>query len=115
MAYIIVLQPMVLSGRMFGFETGMDFGAVMTAACISTAISTMIMALYAGYPIAQAPGMGESFFFVFSVLPGIAAAGFANTWQVGLGVVFISGVLFLLLSVAGIREMIVDSGKNFAG
>ncbi len=87
----------------------MDFGAVMTATCISASISTMIMALYARYPIAQAPGMGENFFFVFSVLPGIAAAGFANTWQVGLGVVFISGVLFLLLSVAGIREMIVDS------
>jgi len=109
MAYIIVLQPMVLSGRMFGFETGMDFGAVMTATCISASISTMIMALYARYPIAQAPGMGENFFFVFSVLPGIAAAGFSDTWQVGLGVVFISGVLFLLLSIAGIREAIVDA------
>ncbi len=63
MAYIIVLQPMVLSGRMFGFETGMDFGAVMTATCISASLSTMIMALYARYPIAQAPGMGENFFF----------------------------------------------------
>ncbi|NOZ25894.1 MAG: NCS2 family permease [Nitrospirae bacterium] len=109
MAYIIVLQPMVLSGKMFGFDTGMDFGAVMTATCISAAVSTLIMALYARYPIAQAPGMGENFFFVFSVLPGIAAAGFSNAWQVGLGVVFVSGVLFLLLSVAGVREMIVNA------
>ena len=109
MAYIIVLQPMVLSGRMFGFETGMDFGAVMTATCLSASLATLIMALYARYPIAQAPGMGENFFFVLSVLPGIAAAGFSNAWQVGLGVVFISGVLFLLLSMAGVREMIVNA------
>src|SRR5580658_1944796 len=94
MAYIIVVQPAVLSGNMFGHPTGMDFGAVMTATCLAAALATAIMALYARYPIAQAPGMGENFFFVFSAMPAAAAAGFANAWQVALGAVFISGVLF---------------------
>ena len=54
MAYIIVVQPAVLSGKMFGMDTGLDFGAVTTATCISAAVATAIMALYARYPIAQA-------------------------------------------------------------
>ena len=69
MAYIIFLQPGILSGQMFGMSTGLDFGAVMTATCLSAALATAIMGLYARYPIGQAPGMGENFFFVFSVLP----------------------------------------------
>src|SRR5205809_6256740 len=109
MAYIIVVQPAVLSGKMFGRETGMYFGAVTTATCLSAALATAIMALYARYPIAQAPGMGENFFFVFSAVPAAAAAGFADAWQVALGSVFISGVLFLLLSLAGLRELIFNS------
>ena len=109
MAYIIVVQPAVLSGRMFGTNTGLDFGAVTTATCISAAIATAIMALYARYPIAQAPGMGENFFFVFSALPAATVAGFGNAWQVALGVVFVSGVLFLILSLIGLRELIFDS------
>jgi AGZA family xanthine/uracil permease-like MFS transporter len=67
------------------------------------------MAFYARYPIAQAPGMGENFFFVFSAIPAATAAGFANGWQVALGTVFISGVLFLILSVIGLREMIFNA------
>src|ERR1043166_1092168 len=109
MAYIIFVQPAVLSGKMFGTDTGMDFGAVTTATCLSAALATAVMALYARYPIAQAPGMGENFFFVFSAVPAAAAAGFSNAWQVALGSVFISGVLFLLLSLAGLREMIFNS------
>lgn len=109
MAYIIVVQPAVLSGRMFGRETGMDFGAVMTATCLSAALATALMALLARYPIAQAPGMGENFFFVFSAIPAAAAAGFANPWQVALGAVFISGVLFLVLSLLGVRELIFNA------
>jgi AGZA family xanthine/uracil permease-like MFS transporter len=109
MAYIVVVQPAVLSGKMFGQPTGMDFGAVMTATCLSAALATAIMALYARYPIAQAPGMGENFFFVFSAIPAAAAAGFTNAWQVALGTVFISGVLFLVLSLLGAREMIFNS------
>src|SRR5437870_5107216 len=109
MAYIIVVQPAVLSGKMFGKDTGMDFGAVTTATCLSAALATAIMALYARYPIAQAPGMGENFFFVFSAIPAAAAAGFSNPWAVALGTVFISGVLFLILSLVGLRELIFNS------
>src|SRR4051812_7661968 len=78
MAYIIVVQPAVMSGAMFGMKTGMDFGAVMTAPSLSAALATAIMALYARYPIAQAPGMGQNFFFVFSAAPAAVAAGFVN-------------------------------------
>jgi AGZA family xanthine/uracil permease-like MFS transporter len=109
MAYIIVVQPAVLSGAMFGKATGMDFGAVTTATCLSAALATAIMALYARYPHAQAPGMGENFFFVFSAIPAAAAAGFANAWEVSLGTVFISGGLFLILSLVGLREMIFNA------
>lgn len=109
MAYIIFVQPAVLSGSMFNITTGMDFGAVMFATCVSAALATVVMGLYGRYPIALAPGMGENFFFVFSVIPAAAAAGFANPWRVALGVVFISGVLFFLLYAAGVREKIFDS------
>lgn len=109
MAYIIFVQPAVLSGRMFGFETGLDFGAVTTATCLAAALATVLMAVLARYPIAQAPGMGENFFFVFAAIPAATSAGFANGWQVALGVVFWSGVLFLILSLVGLREMIFNA------
>src|SRR6516225_871848 len=109
MAYIIFVQPSVLSGKMFDTDTGMEFGAVTTATCLSAALATAIMAFYARYPIAQAPGMGENFFFVFSALPAATAAGFTNAWQVALGVVFVSGVLFLILSLVGLRELIFNA------
>jgi AGZA family xanthine/uracil permease-like MFS transporter len=114
MAYIIVVQPAVLSGRITGQPTGMNFGAVMTATCLSAALATAIMALYARYPIAQAPGMGENFFFVGMVtgvpaVAAVAAASGSEPWQVALGVVFFSGVLFLSLSLIGVRERIIDA------
>ncbi len=114
MAYIIFVQPSVLSGQMFGMQTGLDFGAVLSATCFSAAIATLIMGLYARYPVALAPGMGENFFFVFGLLPAAAAlpavqAGGAVAWQVGLGVVLISGLLFFALSLAGVREKVIDA------
>lgn len=121
MAYIIVVQPMVLSGRMFHLDTGMDFGAVTTATCISAALASAIMGLYGRYPIAQAPGMGENFFFVFGMLPaagamiaaqvkaGQIADGSTSPWQIGLGVVFYSGLIFLLLSMLGVREKLMEA------
>ena len=114
MSYIIFLQPAVMSGCLFGIDTGIDFGAVMVATCVAAALSTFIMGLYAGYPIAQAPGMGENFFFVFSVIPAAAALpavvdGVTSAWQVALGVVFISGIVFFLLSITGVREMIINA------
>ena len=108
MAYIVFVQPAVLSGSLFGAPTGMDFGAVMTATCVAAAISTVIMALYGRYPIALAPGMGENFFFVLSVIPAAARFGFAEPWKVALGVVFVSGVLFFLVFLLGIREKLFD-------
>ncbi|MGQ9663248.1 MAG: NCS2 family permease [Kiritimatiellia bacterium] len=109
MAYIIVVQPAVLSGKMFNMDTGMDFGAVMAATCIAAALSTLVMALYGRYPIALAPGMGENFFFVFTILPAVTAAGAGTPWKTALGVVFVSGVLFYVLYALGIREMIFNA------
>jgi len=109
MAYIIFVNPAILSGMMFNNPTGMDFAAVTAATCIAAAIATAVMGLYANYPIAQAPGMGENFFFALTVIPAAAAAGYAPGWQTALGVVFISGLLFLLLSLVGVRRMIIDA------
>jgi AGZA family xanthine/uracil permease-like MFS transporter len=113
MAYIIFVQPAVLSGSLFGMNTGLDFGSVMTATCVSAALTTLLMGLYARYPIALAPGMGENFFFVFSLLPAAALlpavqAGQTTAWAVGLGVILISGLLFLAVSLSGLRRRIVD-------
>jgi AGZA family xanthine/uracil permease-like MFS transporter len=109
MSYIIFVQPAVLSGVMFGQPTGMDFGAVTTATCLAAALASAIMGLYGRYPIAQAPGMGENFFFVFTAVPLAAAAGAAVPWATALGAVFVSGVLFLALSLVGAREAVMNA------
>ena len=109
MAYVIFVQPAVLSGSMLGIETGMDFGAVTTATCVAAALATAIMGLYARYPIGLAPGMGQNFFFVFTAIPVAAASGAPEPWRVALGAVFVAGLLFLLLSLFGVREQIVDA------
>ena len=109
MAYIIFVQPSVLSGQMLGVDTGLDFGAVMTATCLAAALATGLMAIYARYPIAQAPGMGENFFFVLSVVPAAAALGYAQPGFVALGTVFVAGVAFLLLSLFDLRVLLVDA------
>ena len=109
MAYIIFVQPAVLSGRMFGIETGLDFGAVMTATCLAAALATVLMGLYARAPIAQAPGMGANFFLVLTLIPAASAAGHANAGPVALGVIFVAGVLFLLVTLSGLRRVVVDA------
>lgn len=109
MSYIIFVQPAVLSGALVGHPTGMAFGAVMTATCLAAALASAIMGLYGRYPIAQAPGMGENFFFVFTAIPAAAAAGAAVPWATALGAVFISGVLFLGLTLAGAREVVMQA------
>jgi AGZA family xanthine/uracil permease-like MFS transporter len=109
MAYIIFVQPAVLSGAMFGIDTGMDFGAVTAATCLSAALATALMGLWARYPVAQAPGMGENVFFVLTAIPAAAAAGAREPWRVALGMVFLSGVLFLALSFFGVRERILHA------
>ena len=108
MAYIIFVQPAVLSTDFTGKPTGLDFGAVLLATCVVSGAATILMGLWAKYPIALAPGMGENFFFV-SVIMALAAAGVAEPWRAALGIVFISGVIFLILSVMGVREAVLDS------
>jgi AGZA family xanthine/uracil permease-like MFS transporter len=96
MAYIVFVNPSLLS------QTGMDFGSVMTATCLAAGIATWVMGLAANYPIALAPAMGENIFFLTVVGMGIS-------WQVALAAVFVSGVVFFLLTFLRIRELIIDA------
>ena len=98
MAYITVVNPSILS------ETGMDFGAVFVATCIAGAFGSIVMGLHGNYPIAQAPGMAQNGFFAFGVVLGMG-----HTWQTALGAVFISGVIFVVLSVTRVREWLVNA------
>jgi adenine/guanine/hypoxanthine permease len=98
MAYILVVNPGILS------NAGMDFNAVFMATCLSAAIGTFIMGFYANLPFAQAPGMGLNAFFTFGVVLGMG-----YTWQQALAAVFISGLLFILMTVTGLRKAIVDA------
>ena len=96
MAYILILQPLFMS------KAGMDFGAVTVVTILSTAVFTLFMAFYTNLPFALAPAMGSNAFFAFTlVLGGIV------TSEQALGMVFISGVLFLILTLLGLRELIV--------
>ncbi|HOD12548.1 MAG TPA: NCS2 family permease [Candidatus Omnitrophota bacterium] len=108
MAYIIFVQPAVLSKDFLGQATGIDPQAVLLATCLAAAFGSIVMGLYANYPIALAPGMGENFFFVSTVV-ALTGLGMANAWQVALGIVFISGCLFFFLSVLRLREMIINA------
>ncbi|MDD5116759.1 MAG: NCS2 family permease [Candidatus Omnitrophica bacterium] len=98
MAYIIFVNPVMIS------QTGMDFGAAMMATCISAAVATVMMGVYANYPIAQAPGMGENAFFTYTVCLTMGIS-----WQVALGCVFIEGVTFIVLTLTRLRQAIMDA------
>ena len=98
MAYIIFVNPSILTAAK------MPFGAVFTATCVAAAIGCLLMAFLANYPIALAPGMGLNAYFAFGVVGGMG-----HTWQVALGCVFISGIIFLIISVLPIREWIVNA------
>jgi len=98
MVYIVFVNPQILG------NAGMDKGAVFVATCIAAAVSTAVMALYANYPIALAPGMGLNAFFAFTVVLAMK-----YTWQQALAAVFCSGVIFLLISIFRIREYIINS------
>ncbi|MBA4348408.1 MAG: guanine permease [Thermodesulfovibrio sp.] len=103
LSYIIFVQPAVLS------IAGMDFGAVMTATCIASAFATFLMGLYANYPIALAPAMGHNFYFAFTVCGAVAAGGMGYRWETALGAVFISGLLFVILTKFGFREILLNA------
>ncbi|WP_189459000.1 NCS2 family permease [Jeongeupia chitinilytica] len=98
MAYIIFVNPAILH------LTGMDFNAVFVATCLAAAFGTAVMALFANYPIALAPGMGLNAYFTFAVVQGMGVP-----WQTALGAVFISGIIFVLVSSFKIREILVNA------
>ncbi|MGO4886378.1 NCS2 family permease [Anaerobacillus sp. MEB173] len=98
MAYILFVNPLILA------DAGMDLGAVFTATALAAAIGTLIMGLLAKYPIALAPGMGLNAFFAYSVVLGMGI-----DWQVALLGVFISGIIFILITIFKIRETIINA------
>src|SRR6266852_1854961 len=98
MVYIVFVNPAILG------NAGMDKGAVFVATCVAAAVSTLVMALYANYPIALAPGMGLNAFFAFTVV-----LTYKYTWQQALAGVFCSGVIFFLISIFKVREYIINS------
>jgi AGZA family xanthine/uracil permease-like MFS transporter len=98
MSYIMFLNPIIMS------KTGMPFDGLFLATCLGAAIATIIMGLYANWPVGLAPGMGLNAFFTFSVVGGMG-----YSWEIALGAVFLSGVLFVLMSVTKLREWLLDS------
>ena len=100
MAYIIVVNPAILSTE----GTGMDFGGVFVATIIAAVVGCLIMGLWANWPIALAPGMGLNAFFAFGVVFGMG-----YTYQQALAAVFIAGIVFLILSVTPARQWIINS------
>jgi len=98
MSYIMFLNPIIMS------KTGMPFDGLFLATCLGAAIATILMGLYANWPVGLAPGMGLNAFFTFSV---VGSMGYS--WEVALGAVFLSGVIFVLMSVTRLREWMLDS------
>ena len=106
MAYIMFLNPFILSGEFAGPEKGFfDFGAVFTATIVATALACFIMAFYGKtWPIGLAPGMGLNAFFTYTV---VGEMGY--TWEIALGAVFLAGILFWVMSVTPIRQWMLES------
>ncbi len=98
MAYIVVVNPSILAA------SGIDHGAAFVATCIAAAIGSALMGVFADLPLALAPGMGLNAYFTFSVVKGMGLS-----WQVALGAVFLSGVLFLIVSVLRLREWLINA------
>jgi len=98
MAYILAVNPNILSAA------GMDRGAVFTATAIASFVGTLLMALFANYPFALAPGMGLNAYFAYTVVLGMG-----YTWETALTAVFVEGIIFILLSVTNIREAIFNA------
>jgi AGZA family xanthine/uracil permease-like MFS transporter len=102
LAYIVFVQPAVLAAA------GMDFGAVMAATCLASALATVLMALLANYPIAVAPAMGHNFFFAYTVVLGMGVP-----WQAALGAVAIAGLVFIATAGIGLRERLITALPPF--
>jgi AGZA family xanthine/uracil permease-like MFS transporter len=98
MAYIVFVNPSILH------EAGMPFHAVLAATCLCAAFASILMGVFARYPIAMAPGMGLNAYFTYTVVKGMGVP-----WETALGAVFISGVAFLILTLIGVRQLIVET------
>jgi AGZA family xanthine/uracil permease-like MFS transporter len=98
MAYIVVVNPAILG------QTGMPVSAVAAATCLIAGLGSIMMGLYANMPLALAPGMGLNAYFTFTVVKGLGVS-----WEVALGCVFLSGVAFLILTLIGVRALIVQA------
>mgnify|MGYP002624520574 CR=1 FL=1 len=103
MSYIIFVNPNILSAA------GMDFNALVVATCLASALGTFLMAIFANYPVALAPGMGLNAFFAYSVVLNMKINGSSVTWQMALAAIFVEGVIFVLLTLTSIREKIVNT------
>jgi len=115
MAYILCVQPALMSGQMVGQNTGMNVPALITTTCLASAVGCFLMGFLARYPIALAPGMGNNFFVVLELFPACAAVpgmapgcGVPEVWMLGMGVVFLSGLLFLILSLLKVRNHLLN-------
>lgn len=102
MAYIVAVNPQVLAGE--GSPTRMDFGAVLVATCLASALATLVMGLWVNYPFALAPGMGLNAFFAFTLCGSMGLP-----WQTALGAVFLSGLCAVLVTVSRARETIIQA------
>jgi AGZA family xanthine/uracil permease-like MFS transporter len=98
MAYVTIVNPAILS------DAGMDFGAVFVATCLAAGLGSMLMGLVGRLPVGLAPGMGQNAFFSYVIVIGMG-----HPWQTALGAVFVSGVIFVLISIFPIREWLINS------
>src|ERR1700692_4715792 len=98
MAYIVVVNPVILG------EAGMPVAAVAVATCLAAGFGSIVMGVLSNYPLAMAPGMGLNAYFTYTVVKGMGLP-----WQTALGCVFLSGVAFMLLTLAGVRQLIISA------
>src|ERR1044071_9413444 len=100
MAYIVFVNPAILH------ESGMPLAAVTVATCLSAALGSFLMGGFARYPIALAPGMGLNAYFTYSVVKGMGIS-----WEAALGAVFLSGLAFLLVTLLGVRQLVIGPNR----
>ncbi len=103
MAYILAVNPSMLAAA------GMDQGAVFTATAVSAAFATIIMGVFANYPVALASGMGLNAYFAYTVCPMVAEMGITDPWKVALTAILVEGIIFIILSIFKFRETLVNS------
>ena len=98
MAYIIFVNPQMMS------QSGMNEGAIFVGTCLAAALASIVMGLYANWPVGLAPGMGLNAFFTYTV---VGQMGYS--WEIALGAVFLAGILFFIMSITRLRRWMIDS------